>query len=499
MERSQTGKVKWWRIFLLAEGIHFVLNGAAAMEMPKISFEDKVKIKEAFHLVKSAGDTVWDGWSELTIPIVFVEENYEYLIGHPQPSDEYQFIENDPILGSSIYVKTRTTKQGIAAAYPVCGIPSVLISSPRILEKSSPSWVVTLIHEMFHVYQQNKGQYEKVKKLKLGSETDASWMLNFPFPYSDQSARALACQMGYALYRCLNAKDDLEFEMKSHLDIRLAFQELLQAKFDTENYYKYAKFQEWIEGVARYTERAVLRNAVKMSYTPIPEFQKLKDYVPYEKLWTKYKSDPKGRLKRNCESISKNFNRVNFYWLGAAQADLLDLIYKDWKKEYFKMDVWLDDLVKNGYEKLISLTKKSAPMFELKSVSGELFRLKDYMGKPILLFFLSAADWATPAHKMYPAINSIAQDYKYKGLEVFGILLMSKKGEIEDFMKKKSPSFPLLLGMGESAYSIHTDIIPYRINLVPGIVLIRQDGSIAFHNVGFLEKEKLVEKLKEIF
>lgn len=203
-------------------------------------------------------------------------------------------------------------------------------------------------------------------------------------------------------------------------------------------------------------------------------------------------------MKDACASIIKNFNRKDFYGLGAAQAELLDRIAKGWEEHYFAMDLWLDDLVEKAFENLVSLTGKPAPFFHLPDTSGKFHKLEDYRGKPLLLFFLSAGDWAVPAHRMFPLINKIYQAHKEKGLVVLGILLLSKPGEIETFLKRNTPAFPLLKGFGDNPYKPHEDIKLYRMSQVPGFVFIRPDGSVAFHHEGIMEEDSLLKELEKI-
>ncbi|MBN1274454.1 MAG: redoxin domain-containing protein [Candidatus Aminicenantes bacterium] len=491
------GNTRYYLILVFLFLTLFYLQSAQAENVPPISQKDKVLIKEAFHLLEHTGDAVWKGWANITLPVNFVDEQFEYLVNHPSPSDDFVLIEEDPYLKMKVYGRPRKTRRAIAAAYPVCGIPSVLLSSQKILECSSPTWVITLIHEMFHVYQQNNGQFEKVRRLKLGSDTDAMWMLNYPFPYSDVSVRASAAQMYLSLFRCLQEKEDGEFSFNAYLDSRKTFKSLLQAKYGTDNNYKYATFQEWIEGAARYTEKAVLEKAVETSYIPLSEFTALEDYTPFADILKKRTADPPKKMKDFYDDIKKNFNRVSFYETGALQAEILDIFLKNWKSEYFTHDIWLDDLLDGAYKKMTSIVGKPAPLFALKKQNGETVALEDFIGKkPVLLFFLSAASWAKPTYLMLPAVNGLSDNFKEYDLAVLGILFMSRDPDIENFATKQNVSFPLLLGMAEDHFTLHEDLAGYRISHVPGVVLIDRDGTVVFFSESYMDKENLYEAIK---
>ncbi len=475
---------------------------AFGQDIPKIAREDKIRIKEAFHLLHEIGDEVWPGWSRVRMPVVFVDKDFEYLIGHPNPGKDFILIENDAYLETTIHGKKRTTMPNIAAAFPVGEnpLPAVLIGSSANQESDSSSWLLMVIHEMFHVLQQNNGEYEKkVKSLKLGDESNPSWMLNYAFPYEDQSIRALISQMAFALNRSLKSKENRESEVRSYLDLRAIFRDYLRMKFGSDDNYSYCKFQEWIEGSARYAERAVLRKAVERKYRPIPEFEQLKDFVPFETVWARSMAGSDEKTRAALDAIRENFTRLDFYSLGAAQANLLDTMDGSWQERFFSQDLWLDDLVRQGFERWSSPIGKSAPPFEMKSVSGETIRSRDLTGKPVLLFFMSAASWAGPVFAILPAVNQAALDFKSKGLQTLGVLLMSGEKETEDFIKTQALSFPLLIG-SDPAYSStqRADLKPFRMNIVPGFVLIGRDGKIAFHHVGWIKPDILIKELKKI-
>ncbi len=43
-----------------------------AQAVPEMKYEDTVRIKEGYHLLKTVGEKIWEGWSEVPIPINFV-------------------------------------------------------------------------------------------------------------------------------------------------------------------------------------------------------------------------------------------------------------------------------------------------------------------------------------------------------------------------------------------------------------------------------------------
>ena len=46
--------------------------------MPKLQDEDTEVIEEAFHLLRTRGDSVWPGWSDVWVPLIYKKKNIEY-------------------------------------------------------------------------------------------------------------------------------------------------------------------------------------------------------------------------------------------------------------------------------------------------------------------------------------------------------------------------------------------------------------------------------------
>jgi len=232
------------------------------------------------------------------------------------------------------------------------------------------------------------------------------------------------------------------------------------------------------------------------NYKPLSEFKKLSDFISYKKMWKYAYPKKTGKIKDIGE---RALRRHHFYLLGAGQVAVLDKLEANWKDDYFKVDVWLDDLFEKYYEKAVKMTGKPAPNFTLKDISGKKFRLSDYIRKPVLLFFLSAGDWANPSHRCLPQVNSIAHDFKEEGLVVLGIAVMSKRKEIKRYTEQRVPGFPVLIGTGSHAYALSKEIESYRIGVVPTVFLINSNGIIVYQQVGYHEKETLLDQLNELF
>ena len=120
--------------------------------------------------------------------------------------------------------------------------------------------------------------YKDVTRLGLarGDET-GMWMLNFPFPYERSKVKQQFSAASGALHRrsALSREKISAVKLSAYMAARKGFQALLPA-----DDYKYLSFQLWKEGVARYTEYRVAKEAAAR-YRPTKEFAALKDFTPF--------------------------------------------------------------------------------------------------------------------------------------------------------------------------------------------------------------------------
>ncbi|HWQ84080.1 MAG TPA: hypothetical protein VN363_05905 [Anaerolineales bacterium] len=98
---------------------------------------------------------------------------------------------------------------------------------------------------------------------------------------------------------------------------------------------------EWSEGLARYVELDIWRQAyLKKDYQPLPETLALPDFNAYQGF-------PQ-RLAQEIDQIPRmasNEGDGRFYYSGFAQAAMLDRLLPGWKERIMQEGVWLDDLL----------------------------------------------------------------------------------------------------------------------------------------------------------
>lgn len=311
----------------------------------EFSQKDAALINEAYRVQKLFGNELWKGWADLQIPILYITGEKEFAINFPKKMSGFEPISSPFLTEKNIQVRKRVFEKGLMASFDIEGIDTVVIGSPTNIKRLPSHWVLTAIHEMFHVYQTSHGSNQKIKTLRLGSETDAAWQLNFPFPYKDENLMRLIHLQSYPIYLGITDKEDADanYNLDIALDAIKVYRNFLKMQLaEGEQNYQYSKFQEWSEGIARYTEYKMAEMIAKSDYQPSLTFQRLKEFKNYKELWEeKYKNEI-FLIKHAGQAMR---SRTTFYYLGLGKGLLLDRLMPNWKSFYFKEDIWLDDLL----------------------------------------------------------------------------------------------------------------------------------------------------------
>ena len=260
--------------------------------------------------------------------ILLLTEERDFLVGHPYPSDDFVSEGVDPVLGLEVFSRPRTeawSLQFLATFPAVNGLPTVVVGTAEATGRTSTSWVVTLLHEHFHQIQYARSDYQaNVAALDLdGGDTSGMWMLNYPFPYTDQDVKTALTSLADALKDPAVRKNDV-------VDILHDLKRVLSPAD-----FRYLTFQFWQEGTSRYMEHVVARMA-SSGYRPTQAYRDLDDAVSY--------SDHADRLDEQLESELENIDvaaqgRLVMYPLGAAIGLLLERENPDWTAGYFNQEL----------------------------------------------------------------------------------------------------------------------------------------------------------------
>lgn len=300
--------------------------------IPTIRDSDRIRIAEAFKIEETFGNKIWKDWDKVPFALILVTPEYEFLIRHPNPSNDFQLLEYDSLLKCNVYYRKTVFQTSFLAAFPaVTGLSTIVVGQPENTNKSSSEWIITVLHEHFHQLQNfQPDYYSRVKALDLsGGDQTGMWMLNYPFPYDSLKIIKQISYLGKILNLAIKSgnKNHLQLNIRSYLNERTKFKNLLNEKD-----YKYFSFQVWQEGMARYTELKIAELLSK-EYKPSKALSELNDFIPFEKIARNIRTGILNEL--NNINLQEN-KRVSFYSIGAAEGMLLDKVNPDWKDLYFK-------------------------------------------------------------------------------------------------------------------------------------------------------------------
>lgn len=135
---------------------------------------------------------------------------------------------------------------------------------------------------------------------------------------------------------------------------------------------------------------------------------------------------------------------------------------------------------------------KSAPSFQLADIDGQSVSLNDFRGKPVLLNFW--ATWCSPCRVEMPYIQEVYDEWSERGLVVLAINIGEGPGEVEEFMRGHSLTFPVLLDMAGNVAR------QYNIRGIPTTYFIDSSGVIQDIKVGaFASVVEIEDRLSRIF
>ena len=302
---------------------------AHAQTPVELPTRDRVRLAESMRLADELADRLWPGWGRTAMPTLLVGDSVEFLIGHPRPGAEFARLGYDSLLRRDVWTRPRQFSPRLFATFPaVGGMPTIVIGSAERTGKSSTDWVLTLLHEHFHQWQNLRPDYYAgVTKLDLArGDTTGQWMLDYPFPYDSAPVQLAMRGLATALLRALDAAPGGRAEaMHTVVEARDTLRDRLSAAD-----YRYFEFQLWQEGVARFIEYATAR-AAAASGAPPAAFRRLPDYEPYAAA----AAGARARVRRELEQMTlSSQQRVAFYPLGAAMAMLLEETRPGWKQVY---------------------------------------------------------------------------------------------------------------------------------------------------------------------
>lgn len=308
-------------ICLLVTLFHAVHAGAT----PALPQPDRIRLAEAFRLADWIGERLWTGWSTTPFAVLLITPEHEFLLRHPAPGADWRAIGHDPLLETTVFTRPRVFPAKLQATFPLDGLSTVVVGQAGQTQSGhSTAWVLMLLHEHFHQWQNGApGYFASVDRLDLaGGDKTGMWMLDYPFPYAAAATQDAYAQLGRLVAQALAGAPDAPTGVAA-----------AQARLATtvgDRHFRYLDFQLWQEGVARYTELRVAELAAG-DYQSSADFAALPDFQPY----ARQASAIRQRIMNDLEKPElATRQRVAVYSLGAGQALMLDRIDPGWRARY---------------------------------------------------------------------------------------------------------------------------------------------------------------------
>ncbi len=127
-------------------------------------------------------------------------------------------------------------------------------------------------------------------------------------------------------------------------------------------------------------------------------------------------------------------------------------------------------LIPRGDAAASLIAGEPAPNFDLPALGGGKVQLAGLKGKPVILNFW--ATWCTPCRKEMPDLQGVYNQYKDKGVQLYGINVGESDVAVSNFVRQVAVDFPILIDKGEKA---QTD---YKILPLPATFFIDRNGTI---------------------
>jgi peroxiredoxin len=134
---------------------------------------------------------------------------------------------------------------------------------------------------------------------------------------------------------------------------------------------------------------------------------------------------------------------------------------------------------------------RAAPDFLLRSLDGEVVRLSDLQGQPVIVNFW--ATWCPTCKAETPDLIGLYEEHRDAGVQVLGVNLREADGPVQGFVDDFGVSFPVL--MDRNGQVAGTWRIGGPNQGVPSTYFIDSKGVVQLVVFGFLTQDKMAEGL----
>jgi len=132
---------------------------------------------------------------------------------------------------------------------------------------------------------------------------------------------------------------------------------------------------------------------------------------------------------------------------------------------------------------------EEAPDFTLVSIYNESITLSNYRGSVVLLDFW--ASWCEPCKEEIRELSKLYSKYRGDGLVIISINIREILPSVRAFAENNGMDWIVVLDKDGSI------AVGYGVMVIPTLILINKDGTIAYMNAGFVGEGDLVREIDE--
>ncbi|MFT5857778.1 MAG: peroxiredoxin [Verrucomicrobiales bacterium] len=146
-----------------------------------------------------------------------------------------------------------------------------------------------------------------------------------------------------------------------------------------------------------------------------------------------------------------------------------------------------------GAGQFSSLVGEPAPDFELARLDGDPFKLRDSLGKEVVVLDFWAT-WCGPCIKALPDVMAAVNEFNGKGVRLIAVNQQEAANEIGQFLKAKGWDLDVVLDDNR-----HSPVArKFGVTGIPTTFVIGKDGKVSTMHSGYSPglREKLVDDIK---
>lgn len=296
---------------------------------------DKTELAEIFRLKTEVGDRIWPGFGAYGIPVVLFNDDFEFLIGFPDPPSPWMKVPDDDIAGASYHRRPAGRVQ--AFAVEVGGRWAGSIMTLEQMNAKAPFrlppdfHVVLALHEMFHAFQASRAPERFARALKV-------YAAEGRYPFKDKDFAAAWTSEGGALAKGIRSADDAAAAEAAREFLKIRDGRRTRAALGPD-LLEFERGLEWLEGLAKYAEIGFYEIAANLPSAGPAAYRYA---VPMLFIQSDYLRLGSGLGAQNGD--------LRFYLSGMAQARLLNRLSPGWKDKVVPGPAFLEDLIREAVQ-----------------------------------------------------------------------------------------------------------------------------------------------------